>query len=92
MEEGNEYSGVRNIYLNRLHPPKERQPGALTEREVRDMTAKGIIRSSHYLWLSEQYMMDMAKLRQGEEFDEKLAQLGEVRGYMEDLLSRILRV
>lgn len=90
MEEGKEYGG-RDIYLNRLHPPADRQPGALTDREIMDLTKKGIVRSSHYLWLSEQYMMDMAKLRQGEEFDAKLAQLGEVCGYMEYLLSKILK-
>lgn len=81
----------RQVWLNRLKLPEDRRPGPLTDKEILDLTKRGILRSQHYLWLAEQYMMDMAKLGQGTEFDEKLAQLGEVCHYMEAIMGHILR-
>lgn len=86
-----ERSEPRQVYLSRLRPPDDRQPGPLTDREILGLTKKGVLRSSHYLWLAEQYMMDMAKLGQDEQLDEKLAQLGEVCRYVEAIMSHLLR-
>ena len=84
-------SSTRKVTLLKLSLPYEKGDEPLDEKEVLSLLHHGMIRSAHYLWLAEQYLMDMGKLGMGEEFDEKLQALTEITTYMENRLNEIFK-
>lgn len=82
-------NSYRQVRLAKLVPSAE--GGIITEAESSKLMRQGILRSSHYLWLAEQYLMDMSKLGAGVELEAKLVLLSEVSAYMETLLNRLYK-